>query len=209
MKIEKIQVGPLSTNCYLIYDELKKEGIVVDPGADGDKIISVIKKAGADIKYIVFTHVHFDHILAYYDIKNEFPDSKLIVSDKEKDALKDDVKSLMHFSRREYPEIKYDLLIKDGDIISFGDESLKVIETPGHTQGSISLYSDGILISGDTLFNYSIGRCDFPTGSLKEEINSIINILFKLPEYTVVHPGHGESTTIGFEKLHNEVYSWI
>lgn len=209
MKVIRIPVGPLGTNCYLIYDENKKEGIVVDPGADGDKITDIIKSNGINIKYIIFTHVHFDHILAFYDVKSAFPDAKLILCEKEKDALKDDKKSLIRFARKEYPQIEYDILVSDGDKIEFGDEFFTVIETPGHTEGSMSLYSEGILISGDTLFKYSIGRCDFPTGSLEKETNSIINILFKLPDDTVVYPGHGEATNIAFEKEHNEVYSWL
>lgn len=209
MKIEKLSVGSLGTNCYIAYDENKKEGIVVDPGSNGERINLKIKELGISIKYIVFTHVHFDHILAFSDVKKENPCAKLIVADKEKDALYDDEKSLIRYARTSKPEIRCDLTVNDGDIIEFGDESFKVIETPGHTKGSICLYSDGVLISGDTLFNYSIGRCDFPTGSLKEEINSIINILFKLPDKTNVYPGHGENTTIEFEKRHNEVYAWM
>ena len=208
MKIKRIAVGSLGTNCYIAYDENKKEGIVIDPGANGERIISHIKALGIDIKYIVFTHVHFDHILAFFDVKGEYPSAKLIVADKEKDALYDDEKSLIRYARSPQPEIKYDLTVKDGDIIKFGDEAFEVIETPGHTEGSICLYSNKILISGDTLFNYSIGRCDFPTGSLSKEINSIINILFKLPPETKVYPGHGDETTIEFEKQHNEVYLW-
>ena len=209
MKVEKIEVGPLGTNCYLIYCENKKEGIIVDPGYNGERILSKVDNCGVDIKYIVFTHVHFDHILAYFDIKERFPESQLIVGEKEVPALTDEDKNLIKLSRHTYPEIKCDIAVKDGDKIEFGNESFTVIETPGHTVGSISLYSEGVLVSGDTLFNYSIGRCDFPTGNLKDEINSIINILFKLPEETIVYPGHGATTNIGFEKVNNEVYAWI
>ncbi len=209
MKVERIEVGPLGTNCYLIYCESKKEGIIVDPGYDGDKILNAIDSVEVTIKYIVFTHVHFDHILAYFDIKERFPDAKLIVGEREVPALTDENRSLIRLSRKSYPQIKCDIMVKNGDRIEFGNEAFTVIETPGHTEGSISLYSEGILVSGDTLFNYSIGRCDFPTGNLKEEINSIINILFKLPDNTLVYPGHGNITDIGFEKINNEVYAWI
>ena len=131
MKIEKISVGPLGTNCYVVYDENKKEGIVVDPGAEGEKINGIIRRIGIDIKYIIFTHVHFDHVLAFYDVKNECPSAKLIVCEKEKDALKDDKKSLMYLSRCNYPSIECDMTVTDGDYISFGDEKLRLWKLRG------------------------------------------------------------------------------
>lgn len=209
IKITGITVGSLGTNCYIIYDDNTMEGIVADPGGNGSDIIAKIRGMGINLKYIVFTHAHFDHIMAYPELVEAFPGAKLIVSHKEEPALKDGNISLISYYCSDFPEFRGYMTVKNGDIITFGDSEMKVIETPGHTAGSMSLYGDGVLVSGDTLFNCSIGRCDLPTGSIREETNSIINILFKLPDETKVYPGHGPETTIGFEKKNNEVYAWI
>lgn len=203
MKYERLTVGYLSTNCYIVYDEVKKEGIVIDPGENSSDIIEKIKELGIKLKYIVFTHVHFDHILAYHDVKNEFPESVLLLSYKEEDALFDNNRSLLSMVNIDFPEIRGYETVKQDELITFGDVSLRVLETPGHTAGSICLYGEDTLFSGDTLFCGSIGRYDFPGGSYTEEINSIKNILLNLPGKTVVYPGHGDKTTIEFESKNN------
>lgn len=209
MKIKRLVVGYLSTNSYIVYDEIKKEGIVIDPGDLGETIEKEVKMLGINLKYIVFTHVHFDHILAYPYLKEVFPKAKLLLSHKEEVSLTDRSKSLLDMVNIDFPVIRDYEVLKNDDEIKFGDIALKVIETPGHTEGSICLYGENTLFSGDTLFLNSMGRWDFPGGNFREEVNSICNKLFKLPYDTVVYSGHGDRTTIGFEIENNEVSGWI
>lgn len=208
MKVLPLEVGELSTNCYIVYDENKKEGIVIDPGGFPLLLISKIKELGINLKYIVFTHVHFDHILGYPKLKDEFPKSQLIVSHIEKNSLWDTSKSLLYYVNEDFPKITKFKEVKKGDFVDFGEILLKVIETPGHTEGSICLYGENTLFSGDTLFYGSLGRWDFPGGDFYKEYHSITEILFKLPDDTVVYPGHGIKTTIGYEKINNEVLKY-
>lgn len=208
MKIKTVVVGMLSTNCYILYDENTNRGIVIDPGADAPRIINEIEKEDISIEYVIFTHAHFDHILAYHGLKEKYENIKLIIGEKEKEALGDEKINLAAFSRMPYKVIKEDITVKDGEYIELDNVKLKVIETPGHTKGGISLFDGENLFSGDVLFYNSIGRTDFPTGNYNEEIETIENILFKLPDETIVYPGHGETTTIGYEKENNEALKW-
>lgn len=209
MKHITVPVGELSTNCYIVWDETAKKGIVIDPGAEGDRIINEIKKLDLSIEYVVFTHFHFDHVLGYYDIKKYFPALTPLVSEKEEPALSDSSRSLLMYANESFEKLSGYKTLCEGDEISFGNEKLRVIETPGHTEGSICLYREGILFSGDTLFSGSVGRWDFPGGSFKDEIMSVKNKLFTLPDNTLVFPGHGESTSIGYEKKHNSIVNSI
>lgn len=209
MQVIKIVTGNLFENCYIAYDKNTKQGAIIDPGDQAGKIAEQIIKNGIEIKYILFTHGHFDHIAAYFDLKEKFPAALLGFSKNEEELIKDPNKTLLSMLGNDFPEIKSDILLSENDEIILGNSSLKVIETPGHTKGSICFYREGILFAGDTLFKLGMGRCDLPTGSLKEEVNSIIQKLFELPDNTVVYSGHGENTTIGFEKENNEVYSWL
>lgn len=203
MKFETISVGNLSTNCYIVYDEILKKGIIIDPGADGNRIIAKAMELEVQIEYVVFTHFHFDHILAYHKVKGAFPSAVTLISEKEEPAMTDETKSLLFYTEDTFEKITDYNTVKEGDLITFGEASLKVIETPGHTQGCICLYGNGILFSGDTLFYGSVGRWDFPGGSLNDELSSIREKLFILPEDTRVYPGHGENTTIKYEKENN------
>ena len=209
MEIVRMAVGDLSTNCYILYEEESREGIVVDPGGEGGFIVNKINSLNLKVKYIVFTHVHFDHILGYHDVKNAFPDAELLVSYSDAPALLDERKSLIVYSGASFEKISRYTMVKENDLISFGKCTFRVIETPGHTEGSICLFGHNILISGDTLFQGSLGRWDFPGGSLKKEVDSIIGKLFVLPPETVVYPGHGDHTTIGYEKINNDVAAWL
>ncbi len=209
MKVIKTVTGELFENCYIAYDENTKKGVVIDPGDDAYKISNKLKENGIELIYILFTHGHFDHIKAYFELKEEYPSVQLAFSKNEAELISDPEKTLLSIFRKSFPEIKADILLSENDEIIFGNSSLKVIETPGHTKGSVCFYTGGILFAGDTLFRLGIGRCDLPTGSLKEEVNSIISKLFTLPEDTVIYAGHGKDSTIGFEKENNEVYSWL
>jgi len=204
MKIKTVITAPLSENCYIVYDEKTKDGIVIDPGSSDEKILKALSELEINLNYIIFTHGHFDHIGAFFALREAYPNAPLISSEKETEVIYNPQKS---FLESDTP-IRVDKFVSEKDTIIFGNCSLSVIETPGHTKGSICLYTKGTLFSGDTLFKLGMGRCDLPTGSLTEEINSIKYKLFTLPEDTLVYPGHGEHTTIGYEKLHNEVSLW-
>lgn len=202
-KIEVYVVGSVQTNCYFLINSDTKEAIIFDPGDRGEILEQKLKGDGYTAKAIFITHGHFDHILAapYLQEKLSIP---VIAGTKEKKAFCDpQINMASNFAGGD--PLKPDEFYNDGDIIEYAGFKVKVIHTPGHTSGSVCYYleEEKILFSGDTLFNYSVGRTDFPTGSLKEILNSVNNKLMKLPDDVEVFPGHGEDTTIGFERDNN------
>lgn len=203
MRIKCMVVSAMEENCYIVGDEDTKEGIIIDPGAEGDSILEFVEKEGINIKAIVLTHSHFDHIGAVNQIKNKLC-VDVLCSAEEKQVAESAIYNLsanfgMPFS------IKIDKTLVDGEEYSFGSLKFKTILTPGHTIGGACFYfeNEGVLFSGDTLFRMSVGRSDFPLGDGEELINSIKNKLFELPDYVQVFPGHGDVTTIGYEKEYN------
>lgn len=203
MIIEKYLTGPLQVNTYLVIDEETKKGFIVDPGGFDKKIADEILEKGFTIQYIVLTHGHGDHIGGVQEFQNLYKDSKVVASEKERALLMD---ARLNFSRETCGrtiEIDPDIQVNDGDTLAVGNLTLKFIMTPGHTTGGMCIYVDKILFSGDTLFQQSIGRTDFPGGSFSEIKNSITNKLFLLPEDTQVFPGHMGLTSIGYEMRNN------
>ncbi|MDY6314789.1 MAG: MBL fold metallo-hydrolase [Clostridia bacterium] len=194
MDIKKVTVGPLGTNCYIVSSN--GEGIIIDPGDVAKKIIENI--GGLKIKYVVLTHNHFDHVGAV-DKVCEKTGAKLMLH-KADVELYNNVPEMFHFSTK--PEKRIDIDLSDGDEIKFGAECLKVMHTPGHTEGGITLAGGGAAFCGDTVFYESVGRSDFPGGDFSKLLKSLEKIL-ELPEDTVLYPGHGEATTVGHEKTHN------
>lgn len=198
----KKTVGIMGVNCYILGD--KNEGIIVDPGSDAESIIDTLNSHEISAKYIVLTHCHFDHIMAVEKLI-EKTGVKLIACQSEKEnLLRSDINYTNRYSRKPV-ELTADMYVKDGDIIKSGNYEFKVLETPGHTSGCMCLYceTEKILVSGDTLFHSGVGRCDLATGNETELINSIKTKLFVLPDQVCVLPGHGENTTIGYEKANN------
>lgn len=185
------------TNAYVITDEFSKETIVIDPGAEPEKIIEMVKILGGKVKYIVLTHCHVDHAAAVPEIKAAL-DGKVIIHTLEKDSVNNPDVALYSELGLAPRIIDIDARVNDGDIIHIGNIEFKIIHTPGHTRGGICLYcpSEKLLISGDTLFNGSWGRTDLPTSNFVDIIASISNKLMILPEDTIVYPGHGKSTII-------------
>lgn len=202
MEIFKQPVGIMGVNCYILGE--KSEAIIVDPGSDAEKILNILKENEMTAKYIVLTHCHFDHIMAVEKLMDEL-DVKLIACQNEKENLLDSSVNYTDRYSRKPISLTADIYVKDGDIIKSGKFKFRVIETPGHTSGCMCLYCKGenLLISGDTLFYASVGRCDLATGNEKILIKSIKEKLFILPDNTAVLPGHGEDTSIGFERVNN------
>lgn len=197
-------VGPVQTNCYFLYDEKTKRGIIVDPGDDAEKLISYIEKKGLQIEAILLTHGHFDHIMAVPELKKRFG-VPVYASEREKEVLNDPMVNLSLQMDRRGIRIEADTYLKDGDTLMLLGEEVRCILTPGHTVGGMCYYfpQSCLLFSGDTLFQESVGRTDFPGGSMKELIRSIREKLFVLASATRVYPGHGLATSIETEKMYN------
>lgn len=202
MQIKKLVVGALDTNCYLIYSENTKNGAIIDPAGDADKLIEKIKTLDINIKYIILTHAHIDHILAL-DKVCEYTNAPVVIHADDSNSLNNDAFNLAVYFHTKSPDAKADITVKNGDILKIDDNELKFIHTPGHTKGSMCILIDDILISGDTLFNTSIGRTDYYGGSFDKIKKSIKERLFVLDDNTRVYPGHGEETTIGYEIENN------
>lgn len=205
MEIKRIVLGPFETNTYIIYSKETKESIIIDPSFFSEDVISFIDKLGLNVKAILLTHAHIDHTAGILKIKEKVPNLKVYMSEKEQKTLIDEKYNLSYlFSEIETCK-KVDIFLKDNDILCFCETKFKVIETPGHTLGSVCYYleSEKILFTGDTLFYRTIGRSDFPGGNSKELIDSIKNKLFSLDNNIYVMPGHGMITSIGAERKYN------
>jgi hydroxyacylglutathione hydrolase len=201
--IEKLEPEAFASNCYIVADESKKEGIIIDPGAGADEILKRVEDLGLEIKLILLTHNHPDHIGALGEVKEATGAEVAIHTD---DA---GVLGARHRfggpgfgfpSRTPSPP---DRLLKGGDSIDIGDLHFLVLHTPGHTLGGICLLGEGVVFTGDTLFNSGIGRYDMPGGNGRQLMDSIHTKLMILPDDTVVYPGHGPQTTIGTERRFN------
>jgi glyoxylase-like metal-dependent hydrolase (beta-lactamase superfamily II) len=208
MKIKKFEVGPLLVNCYLIYDETEKEGFLIDPGDEPGLIVDFINKESLRIKHIICTHGHFDHIGAVKEIK-EKTGATVIIHKAEIEIYRNSAqvaRQFFGFEIENQPEP--DKLIEDEETIRIFDRELKFIHTPGHSPGSISIYFDGYLFTGDTLFAGSVGRTDLYGGNMAQLLNSLKKIA-SIPPDTVVFPGHGPKTKLEIEKKLNPFYHEI
>lgn len=202
LKVEPLIVGPLFSNCYIVWDEDTKQGVVIDPGDDAGDIMDTIKRLGIKIEYILATHGHFDHVGAVAPLRKELnvdflahEDDFFFIEDGENAARRWGIDI-------EQPP-KPDRFIKDGDKIKVGKFELEVLYTPGHSPGGVCFLYDKMVFGGDTLFQGSIGRTDFRKGSFEDLSKSIKNRLYILPDDTIVYTGHGPVTTIGDEKRYN------
>lgn len=202
MIIEKLEVGPIMANCFIIGCDRTKEAMVVDPGDDPDRILMALAKKELKVKFLVNTHGHFDHVGANKRMK-EVTSAPIAIHSGDEPMLTELSRSAAMFGLSAENSPPADTLLKDGDEIAFGDLSFKVIHTPGHSRGGICLYTPGHLFAGDTLFAGSIGRTDLPGGDYDTLISSIKTKLLTLPEETVVYTGHGPETSIANEKRMN------
>jgi hydroxyacylglutathione hydrolase len=200
--IKKLEVGPIMANCFILGCEKTKEAVVIDPGDDGDLILMELAKSALKVKYLINTHGHFDHVGANKKMK-EVTNATLCIHPDDEPMLGELSKSASMFGLSAENSPSPDLLLNHGDTIGFGDITLEVIHTPGHTMGGICLYTKGHLFAGDTLFAGSIGRTDLPGGDYDTLIASIKTKLLGLADDTIVYTGHGPETSIGNEKRVN------
>lgn len=203
MVIERFLTGPIQVNTYLAYDEETKEGFIVDPGAYCPELTSNAEEAGVDIKYIILTHGHGDHIGGIEGHLKDFPGAKIVAHEDEAEMLENPQYNLSLEVCGTPVSIKADIFVRDKDTLKVGNLELTFIHTPGHTKGGMCIYTAGHLFSGDTLFRQSIGRSDFYGGDYRSLINSIKDRLYVFPDDTKVYPGHMGMTTIGDEKRGN------
>lgn len=202
MIVKKLEVGPIMANCYVLGCEKTKEAIVVDPGDDADRILMALAEKKLTVKYIVNTHGHFDHVGANKRMK-ETTGAPIMIHSEDESMLGQLDRAAAAFGLSAENSPAADQPLKDGDEITFGEITLKVIHTPGHSRGGICLYTPGYLFVGDTLFAGSIGRTDLPGGDYNTLISNIKEKLFLLPDETTVYTGHGPETTIAQEKRSN------
>lgn len=203
LKELKIRVPNMNlvTNCYIVADEKTNEAMVIDPGCDEKQILNMLDIMGVNVKYIVLTHCHFDHITKAETIKS-LKGGKILVSRDDYDGLMDSYINLSEEFVGEKVSINADSRLDDGDEIHVGDLNFEILLTPGHTKGGICLYNkeNKLIFTGDTIFAGSYGRCDLPTSS-QDIIKSIKSKILVLPDDVIIYPGHGKPSMVGDEKL--------
>jgi len=199
--IEKLVAGPFASNCYIVGSQSNKEGMIIDPGDDAKRILKKVGELKLDIKLILLTHGHIDHTGALKEV-GEATGAEVAIHADDAKSLKEQPFSKMFGLSYPTPPPP-DRLLEDGDSIDIGDLHFLVLHTPGHTPGGICLLGEGVVFSGDTLFNYGIGRSDLPGGSYSQLMNSLQTKLMTLPDDTIVYPGHGPETTIRAERRGN------
>lgn len=200
MNIEVFEAGPLGANNYLLTDG--NEAVLVDCSEVKKEILQALE--GKKLKYILLTHGHFDHVLGVNGMR-EKTGAKVLVYKDDIARMEESANIMQTFGVQGVETPTADEYLTDGEIIKFGNTEIKVLHTPGHTEGCVCYLVDGKLFSGDTLFRDSVGRTDLPGGNFKKLSDSVKNNLFNLDENTVVYPGHGPETTIGYEKKYNEL----
>lgn len=202
MSIKCIPVGVMGANCYVIGCEETKEAAVIDPGGDVKVILAELKAQGLNLKYIINTHGHIDHIAGNDELR-EATGAELMIHELDAPRLIDAQRNGSGLLGRVIAYKPADTMLNEGDVINVGNVKLEVLHTPGHTEGGICLSTKGVVFTGDTLFNESIGRTDFPGGNYEDIIKSIKQKLMIMPDETVVLSGHMGDSTIGHERKYN------
>ena len=203
MKFYTIPAGPFEVNTYIVFNDETKEGFLIDPGGQEKKIEKIIRDENIDLKFILNTHCHIDHVSMDNYFKEKY--SIDIIAAKEEEQILKNLEEQAEYLGFEYTgDVVIDRYLKDGEVIELGNIKILPVFTPGHSPGSVSfLVNDKHLFSGDTLFRNTIGRTDILGGSSEQIISSIKNKLMTLEDDVKVYPGHGEPTTIGYERKFN------
>ena len=200
--VKTLVVGPIEENCYVLKDDATGEGVIIDAGDDGEKILDYVKDAQIDVKLLINTHGHWDHIGEIDYLRDELKVPFAIHGD-DASMLDDSAENLskyMHTAGKKRPA---EIILKDGDVVNFGKSSLRVIHTPGHTKGGVCFYGGGCLFSGDTLFAREVGRTDLPGGSYEELMYSVNYRLQAVADAAKVYPGHGPASAMATERKYN------
>lgn len=204
MLIKRMPLGVYAANSYILSCSDTKEAVVVDPGGESEDTISELENENLDLKYIVLTHGHGDHIGGVLDLKEKYH-VPVLIHELDEELINNSDKNLSSVIPMKEIFFKSDKSLKDGDNISFGNVKLEVIHTPGHTKGCICLKSGNDILTGDTLFKGSIGRTDLYGSTSQEElVNSVKERIMKYSDDVNLHPGHGAESTIGFERANNQ-----
>ena len=208
LELQKCIVGSVYTNCYFLKNKENGELLIVDPGDAADTIERKVSEMQGKPVGILLTHGHFDHIGAVDDLRAYIKGVQCYAGEKEEEVLENGSYNLSA-SWAAALSIRADRLLRDKETLTLAGFKIKVIETPGHTKGGVCYYlsEEGVLFSGDTLFRTSVGRTDFPTGSMSQIVRSVQYLPEKLPGDTVVYPGHQEITTIAYEQRFNPYLS--
>ena len=207
MIIDTLVIGDFETNCYCLRtNEDASDCVIIDTGMDETELIDFLDEKQLNPAALILTHGHIDHIAGLNEMRKRFPGMKVYIHKLDAESLTYPKNNLSFMTGGSFTAAPADFLVEDGDSIEQAGIKLQVLHTPGHTQGGISLYSpeEGVVFSGDALFADSVGRTDFPGGSMTQLIRGIKEKLIALPEETKVFPGHGPATTIAREKNYNQ-----
>jgi glyoxylase-like metal-dependent hydrolase (beta-lactamase superfamily II) len=205
MYIKRLPLGDVEANCYIICDEETKVGAVVDVGGFNDLFLQEIKTAGIEeLKYILCTHGHFDHIAGVKRLKELYPEAEVVIGEQDAILTEDSDKNVADYFGASFESFKPDILVKENDQLEIGSKKFRVLETPGHSLGGVCYICDEekFLFSGDTLFKLTVGRTDLWGGNLNELLDSVEKLMLLSDDY-IVYTGHNISTTIGSERVRN------
>ena len=202
MEIRTFVVGPLQSNSYLVVDEETQRAAVIDPGMESEPVLDAVRRQGLQVDAVILTHGHFDHVFSSQLFKSA-TGAQVLMHAADLPLLRDMPETARLFGFKAEVPPEPDRLVRDGDRIQIGGLTFTVLETPGHTPGSISLMLDDVVFVGDALFAGSVGRTDLQGGSLDTLLRSIHGKLLTLPDRTVVYSGHGPATSIGVERRSN------
>lgn len=198
MTIQTLQVGPIMTNCYLLADEARKVCALIDPGDDAERVAALVEQSGCALRYILLTHGHFDHTSAVRPLLERYPETEVYIH--ENDTVEGRGGEL-RFTRLDGAHQRF---FREGDTLTVGDLTLRVLETPGHSEGSVCLLEEEhhVIFAGDTLFRCSCGRCDFPGGDYRKMLASLGRLASLEGDWRVL-PGHDRETTLEDERKMN------